>query len=80
MVRLRCGIEKLWDDRLEEVTAHAPGCGVQVFVARRSVGNVGERRHVLGPTAHVIVDEQNVENGKDGSAVFLSSCAPDEPR
>ena len=60
-MRLRCGIEKLWNDRLEEVTAHAPGCGVLVSVARGSVGNVGERLHVLGPIAHVIVDEQNVE-------------------
>ena len=38
------------------------------------------RLHLLGPIAHVTVDEQNVENGKDGSAIFLSSCAPDEPR
>ena len=34
---------------------------------------------MLGPIAHIIVDEQNVENGKDGSAVFLSSCAPMNP-
>ena len=78
MVRLRCSIEKLWDDGLEEVTA--PGCGVLVPVARGPVGNVGKRLHVLGPMAYVKVDEQDVENGEDGSAIFLSSCASDEPR
>ena len=62
------------------MTAYAPGCGVLVPVSRGPVGNVGERLHVLGPIGHVIVDEQNVENGEDGSAIFLSSCAPDEPR
>ena len=56
------------------------GCVVLVPVSRGPVGNVGERLHVLGPMAHVTVDEQKVKNGEDGNAIFLSSCAPDEPR
>ena len=44
-----------------KVTAY----GVGVWGPGLQRGFVG----VLGPIAHVVVDEQNVENGEDGGAV-----------